>query len=49
MGPSHFAATEAAIAFGQEDDITVLTVTRLATGIESTTSLEAPTLIPTTA
>jgi hypothetical protein len=45
MGPSHFAATEAAIAFGQEDDITVLTVTRL----ESTTSLEAPTLIPTTA
>ncbi len=47
--PDARQATEAAVAFGQEDDITVLTITRLATGIESTTSLEAPTLIPTTA
>jgi hypothetical protein len=47
--PDAKQATEAAVSFGQEDDITVLTITRLATGIESTTSLEAPTLIPTTA
>jgi len=35
-------ATEAAIQFGQDDDITVLTLTRLAAGEESTTSLTAP-------
>jgi hypothetical protein len=37
------------VAFGQDDDITVLTITRLATGVESTTSLEAPVLIASTA
>ena len=47
--PDAKQASEAAVAFGQDDDITVLTITRLATGIESTTSLEAPTLIATTA
>jgi serine phosphatase RsbU (regulator of sigma subunit) len=47
--PDAKQATEAAIDFGQEDDVTVLTITRLATGVESTTVLEAPTLIPTTA
>jgi hypothetical protein len=35
----------AAAAFGQEDDITVLTLTRLATGVESTTSLFVPELV----
>jgi Stage II sporulation protein E (SpoIIE) len=47
--PDSKQATDAAVAFGQEDDITVLTITRLATGVESTTFLEAPTLIPTIA
>ena len=47
--PDAKQATDAAIAFGQDDDITVLTITRLATGVESTTLLEAPTLVPTTA
>jgi hypothetical protein len=47
--PDAKQATEAAVAFGQEDDITVLTITRLATGVESTTLLEAPALISTTA
>jgi hypothetical protein len=36
-------ATQAAVAFGQDDDITVLTLTRLAIGVKSTTSLLAPT------
>jgi Stage II sporulation protein E (SpoIIE) len=40
--PSAQHATDAAIAFGQDDDITVLTLTRLAAGEESTTSLIAP-------
>lgn len=40
--PSAHEASEAAVAFGQEDDITVLTLTRLAAGQESTTSLKAP-------
>ncbi|MGC2547541.1 MAG: hypothetical protein WA426_16965, partial [Silvibacterium sp.] len=40
--PSAHQASEVAIAFGQEDDITVLTLTRLAAGEESTTSLTAP-------
>ncbi len=43
--PDAKQATEAAVAFGQEDDITVLTITRLATGMESTTLLEAPELV----
>jgi serine phosphatase RsbU (regulator of sigma subunit) len=33
--PDAQAASEAAVAFGQDDDITVLTVTRVATGTES--------------
>ncbi|MGC2163110.1 MAG: SpoIIE family protein phosphatase [Silvibacterium sp.] len=40
--PSAHEASEAAVAFGQEDDITVLTLTRLAAGQESTTSLKVP-------
>jgi serine phosphatase RsbU (regulator of sigma subunit) len=47
--PDAKQATDAAISFGQDDDITVLTITRLATGVESTTLLEAPTLIAATA
>lgn len=47
-GPSAQEATEAAIAFGQEDDITVLTLTRLAAGQESTTSLKTAFLTPDT-
>jgi serine phosphatase RsbU (regulator of sigma subunit) len=43
--PDASRAVEAAVAFGQEDDITVLTLTRLATGVESTTSLLAPELV----
>jgi serine phosphatase RsbU (regulator of sigma subunit) len=42
--PSAQEAMQAAIDFGQEDDITVLTITRLAAGVESTTSLAAPVL-----
>jgi len=42
--PDASKAVEAAILFGQEDDITVLTLTRLATGVESTTLLIAPRL-----
>ncbi len=37
---------DAAIAFGQEDDITVVTVTRLRVGAASRTSLAAPALVP---
>lgn len=44
--PTAQQATQAAVAFGQEDDITVLTLTRLAAGEESTTSLSAPFLEP---
>jgi hypothetical protein len=44
--PTAQQATEAAVAFGQDDDITVLTLTRLAAGEESTTSLVAPLLTP---
>ena len=47
--PDAKQATDAAVAFGQDDDITVLTITRLATGVESTTLLEAPILIASTA
>ena len=42
--PDASKAVEAAVAFGQEDDITVLTLTRLASGVESTTLLIAPRL-----
>jgi hypothetical protein len=44
--PTAQQATQAAVAFGQEDDITVLTLTRLEAGEESTTSLSAPFLEP---
>jgi len=37
--PSAQQASEAAVAFGQDDDITILTLTRLAAGEEATTSL----------
>jgi hypothetical protein len=37
--PDATRAMETAVAFGQEDDITVLTLTRLATGVESTVTL----------
>lgn len=42
--PSAQQAMKAAIEFGQEDDITVLTITRLAVGVQSSTSLSAPAL-----
>jgi len=44
--PDAEQASQAAVAFGQDDDITVLTLTRLAVGVESTTSLRAPALEP---
>jgi len=44
--PSAAQATETAVNFGQDDDITVLTLTRLATGERSTTRLSAPNLAP---
>jgi serine phosphatase RsbU (regulator of sigma subunit) len=40
--PSAEQATEAGVAFGQDDDITVLTLTRLAVGQESTALSIAP-------
>lgn len=40
--PTAQQATEVAVSFGQDDDITVLILTRLAAGEESTTSLLAP-------
>ncbi len=43
--PDATGAMKAAIQFGQDDDITVLTITRLAVGAESTTSLLAPELV----
>ena len=42
--PTAQQASEAAVQFGQEDDITVLTLTRLAAGEESSTLLVAPIL-----
>jgi Stage II sporulation protein E (SpoIIE) len=47
--PDAKQATDAAVAFGQDDDITVLTLTRLAPGVESTTSLLAPDLVSSSA
>jgi hypothetical protein len=46
--PDAAKATEAAVEFGQDDDITVLTLTRLAVGQESTTTLTIPMLTRTT-
>jgi serine phosphatase RsbU (regulator of sigma subunit) len=47
--PDARQAAEVAVAFGQDDDITVLTLTRLAVGVKSTTSLLAPELATATA
>jgi serine phosphatase RsbU (regulator of sigma subunit) len=44
--PTAEQAAKAAVAFGQDDDITVLTLTRLATGEESTAPYTAPELAP---
>ena len=44
--PSAAQATDAAVDFGQEDDITVLTLTRLAVGERSTAHYTAPTFAP---
>jgi serine phosphatase RsbU (regulator of sigma subunit) len=41
-GPGAVEATDAAVNFGQDDDITVLTVTRLASGAQSKTQLSIP-------
>jgi hypothetical protein len=40
--PDAAKATDAAVSFGQDDDITVLTLTRLGTGEQSSTRLTAP-------
>jgi serine phosphatase RsbU (regulator of sigma subunit) len=42
--PSASQASDEAVAFGQEDDVTVLTLTRVAVGEESVTLLSAPVL-----
>jgi hypothetical protein len=47
--PDAQRASEAAVSFGQDDDITVLTLTRLAVGVESTILLLAPKLVGATA
>jgi hypothetical protein len=39
--PDAGQAAESAVVFGQDDDITVLTLTRLAIGVKPTTSLLA--------
>lgn len=44
--PDAAHATDAAMSFGQQDDITVLTLTRLGVGEESRTKLVAPVLAP---
>ena len=44
--PNAAEATEAAVNFGQDDDITVLTLTRLAGGARSTTELTTPSFAP---
>jgi serine phosphatase RsbU (regulator of sigma subunit) len=44
--PNAAEATDAAVNFGQDDDITVLTLTRLATGARSTTELTTPSFAP---
>lgn len=47
--PTAQQASEAAITFGQDDDITVLTLTRLAAGVESSTTLTLQPFEPVTA
>ena len=42
--PDATQAVDAAVAFGQDDDITVLSLVRLAGGVKSTTTLSAPVL-----
>jgi hypothetical protein len=44
--PDAAQATEAAVDFGQDDDITVLTLTRLGSGERSTTLLSSPVFAP---
>jgi serine phosphatase RsbU (regulator of sigma subunit) len=44
--PDAAKATEAAVAFGQDDDITVLTLTRLGAGEASTARFTAPVFEP---
>jgi Stage II sporulation protein E (SpoIIE) len=44
--PDAHAASEAAVAFGQDDDITVLTVTRVAAGADSATRAVATEIAP---
>lgn len=44
--PNAAEAAAAAVDFGQDDDITVLTLTRLGSGVQSTTQLIAPALVP---
>ena len=44
--PNAAQATEAAVNFGQDDDITVLTLTRLASGQHSTTEFTTPVFAP---
>jgi Stage II sporulation protein E (SpoIIE) len=43
--PGAAAASGVAVQFGQDDDITVLTVTRLALGVKPTTRLVAPEMV----
>jgi serine phosphatase RsbU (regulator of sigma subunit) len=43
--PTAAQATDAAVQFGQNDDITVLTLTRLASGEKATTKFSEPTLV----
>jgi hypothetical protein len=44
--PNADQATQAAVDFGQDDDITVLTLTRLATGQRASTALSTPGFAP---
>jgi hypothetical protein len=44
--PNAAEATEAAVDSGRDDDITVLTLTRLASGTKSTTELSTPNFAP---
>jgi serine phosphatase RsbU (regulator of sigma subunit) len=46
LRPDAKEAVDAAVEFGQDDDITVITVTRLDVGQRSSTSLQAPELEP---
>jgi hypothetical protein len=47
--PDAKQATDAAVSFGQDDDITVITLTRLAPGVEASTSLLTPALVSSSA